>query len=94
MTIASIEKKVVQIIRKYLGMDAPIYLFGSWAKGNARPNSDIDIGIRIHKQDRQNFYRIRTEIDELRTLRKIDIIDLSLVSKKFSKHILKYAIRL
>ena len=91
MTVKEIQKEVVQIIHKYLGRDANIYLFGSWARGNANPTSDIDIAIRIPEQDRSKFYLIREEVDELRTLRKIDIVDLSFVSEEFEKHIFKYA---
>ena len=94
MTVKEIQKEVVQIIHKYLGMDVNIYLFGSWARGNANPTSDIDIAIKIPEQDRSKFYLIREEVDELRTLRKIDIVDLSFVSEKFEKHIFKYALPL
>lgn len=94
MKVSEIEKQVAGIIRKYIGKNARIYLFGSWAKGNAKPTSDIDIAIKISKQERQKFYKIREEVNELRTLRKIDIVDLSLASEKFRKHIFKYALPL
>ena len=39
MTVSETEKNAARIIRKYLGTRVRIYLFGSWAKGNARNSS-------------------------------------------------------
>lgn len=38
-------KRMIEIVRKYLGKEYKIYLFGSWAKGRALPTSDPDVGI-------------------------------------------------
>lgn len=94
MTVKQIQASVVKIIHKYLGSSAEVYLFGSQAKGDARPTSDIDIAVEISDKDIEKYHRIKQEVDELRTLRKIDVVNLALVSEKFKKHIFKYAIPL
>jgi predicted nucleotidyltransferase len=95
MTVKEIQNAVVSIIRKNLGAHAKIYLFGSWARGDAQPNSDIDIAIDMgDKINPDFFYRIKREIETIPTLRKIDIVDLNAAGKKFSDNILSYAITL
>lgn len=94
MEVQAILHQVVKIIRKSLGKKTRIYLFGSWAKGNAQPASDIDIAFRLAKNKQKYFSIIREEIDKIPTLRKIDTIDLSRATEKFSSHILKHAIQL
>ena len=97
MSVKEIEKQVVKIIHNHLGYDVKIYLFGSQARGRAQPASDIDIAVDLKhgsKNTKNKFSFIRTEIDTLRTLRKIDVIDLSLTKRKFKDHIFKYAIPL
>ena len=94
MTVKEIQNAVVKIIHKYLGNNAKIYLFGSWARGDANLTSDIDIAIQINDKESEKYYLIKEEVESLRTLRKIDVVNLSLVSKKFKTHIFKYAIPL
>lgn len=95
MTVQEIQNATVSIIRKNLGDKAKIYLFGSWARGDAQPTSDIDIAFDAgSKIDMGEFYQIKREIETIPTLRKIDVVDLNMSSKKFSNHILKYAVAL
>jgi predicted nucleotidyltransferase len=64
--------------------DARIFLFGSRAKGDARETSDFDIAVDAgSKISLGVIARIKDEIDELRTLKSIDIIDLNRVNPKF-----------
>jgi predicted nucleotidyltransferase len=71
------------IIAKYLP-DARIFLFGSRAKGDATKTSDFDIAVDAgSKISLGVIARIKDEIDELRTLKSIDIIDLNRVNPKF-----------
>lgn len=95
MTVKEIENQVVRIVRRNLGKEVKVYLFGSWAKGKAQPTSDVDIAIDTGKKiDFIVFSKIRSEIDSIPTLRKIDVIDLNSSNKKFSDTILKYALAL
>lgn len=86
-------RKISAIIRRYLpAKDYKIYLFGSWAKGDAVETSDIDIGIFGEEPiDSWILMRIRGEIEAIPTLRKIDIVDLKMVDERFKANVLSYA---
>ena len=49
-----------------------VILYGSRAKGNFRPNSDIDLTI-MGDLDWQSFTRLETELDDLLLPYKIDL---------------------
>ena len=84
--------KIVKIIKKYLFGDYKIYLFGSWAKGDALETSDIDIGI-LGKEEVvwRLMVKILREVDEIPTLRKIDVLDLNAKEESFRNNVLSYA---
>lgn len=78
------------IIQKHIGKSCKIYLFGSWAKKNALPTSDLDIAILGKKKNSwETMAKIRREIEDIPTLRQIDIVDLNGVEKDFRKNILR-----
>ncbi|MGP8320413.1 MAG: nucleotidyltransferase domain-containing protein [Methanosarcinaceae archaeon] len=82
------------IIASYLP-DARIFLFGSRAKGDARETSDFDIAVDAgSKISLGVIARIKDEIDELRTLKSIDIIDLNRVNPKFKTIIRKSGVNI
>lgn len=84
--------KVREIIKKYLSGDYRIFLFGSWAKGDALKTSDIDIGIYGKKEVPWNLMvKILGEVEEIPTLRKIDVLDLNAKEKIFRDNVLSYA---
>jgi len=89
--IYNLVKQIVRIIRKYIpDKNYKIYLYGSWMKGNALPNSDIDIAIYGQTEvDALIMIKIKDEIENLPTLRSIDLIDLNLVSENFKVSILQ-----
>jgi predicted nucleotidyltransferase len=69
---------------------AKIYLFGSWATGQNRPNSDIDLALDIGEPiDLHELDRIKRTIDNLDIPRKIDVVDIHGVSEDFKRMILK-----
>ncbi|MBI5306641.1 nucleotidyltransferase domain-containing protein [Candidatus Wolfebacteria bacterium] len=85
-------QEIVKIIRKRLSRDYRVLLFGSWAKGNALETSDIDIGILGKEEISWNeMAKIKDEVDDIPTLRKIDIVDLISTEVKFKENVLKYA---
>ncbi|MDI6765806.1 MAG: nucleotidyltransferase domain-containing protein [Bacteroidota bacterium] len=90
MNIDLIIKEVINILRIYLSDDYKIYLFGSWMKGNALPTSGIDIGVLGKKQvDWSVMAKILDRIESLKTLRKIDIVDLFSKDETFRTNVLK-----
>lgn len=92
MDTEKIFKEIVKIIRKYLPDDYKILLFGSWAKGNSLKTSDIDIAISGEdKVPHALMVKIKEEIEEIPTLRSIDIVDLHSKEKTFKENVLRYA---
>lgn len=92
MSIDNATQEVVKIIRRYLDEEWRIFLFGSWANGNALETSDIDIGILgKEKVPFGEMIKIKEEIENIPTLRSIDIMDLSLKEKSFRENALKHA---
>lgn len=92
MDIEFLIKEIVKIIKKYLPKEYRIFLFGSWAKGNALETSDIDIGIFGKEKipsDLKN--KILDDVEEIPTLRSIDIVDLMLADDDYKNKILGYA---
>lgn len=88
----SIIEEAVKIIRRYLSDDYKIFLFGSWAKGDALETSDIDIGILGEgKTPDDLMFRILREVETIPTLRKIDVVDFNLVEENFKNSALEHA---
>ena len=84
--------EAIKIIRKYLAEDYKILLFGSWARGDAWRTSDLDIGILgATEAPWDKMLKIRREIDNIPTLRKIDVVDLNSTESEFKENVLKYA---
>lgn len=77
-------KEVAVRVRRYLGSEYKLILFGSWARGDAREESDIDIGILgPDKVPWETYVRVSNDIEAIPTLRQIDIVDLHAVSERF-----------
>lgn len=88
-------QEVVGIIRKYLGNEYRIYLFGSWVKGDALETSDLDIGILgKEKIPWSIMVKINEEVRGILTLRKVDVVDLRSSDERFRKSVLVDAVEL
>lgn len=85
-----VARQVAAIAARILG--EPAYrtvLFGSWASGNARERSDIDIGIEGPSSvDPAAMQRIREACDALPTLYTIELVDLARVPTEFRRNAL------
>ena len=87
-----IVKKTAGIVREYVPNNCKIYIFGSWAKGDALETSDIDIGILGEKKVAwSSMAKILEKVEDIRTLRSIDVVDLNSVDKSFKNNVMKYA---
>lgn len=59
-----------------------VLLFGSRARGDARPLSDFDVGVvGPEPLDLMSFYEIEDRIEALPTLQRIDWVDLNRASE-------------
>lgn len=63
------------VLRKYTDEVVAVYLFGSWAKGDAAQLSDVDIAILAEERDHANLFdlRVRLYADLCRALKRNDI---------------------
>lgn len=85
-------KEASRIIRAYLPGEYRVVLFGSWARGDALETSDIDIGIFGREKVLWGvMVKIMEEIENIPTLRKVDVVDLNSVSGDFRNNVLEYA---
>ena len=92
MNVQTIIQQTSSIIRKHLPSDYRIVLFGSQANGNALTASDVDIAVvGKEKVSPSIMAKIRDEVDGIRTLRGIDVVDLMTVDESYRKNVLSYA---
>jgi predicted nucleotidyltransferase len=61
-----------------------VVIFGSRARGDARPRSDFDLAVIGETPlPLEDFYALSDELDQLKTLYRFDWLDLARVSAKF-----------
>jgi len=69
-----------------------VVLFGSRARGAAKPRSDFDLGVVGDTPLRlQDFYAIEDMLDELPTLYRIDWVDFGRANERFRAQALQEA---
>jgi predicted nucleotidyltransferase len=80
-----------RIVRAGLrGHPAQVYLFGSWATGNNRRTSDIDIAILPAEPLPEDILSgIREALEESLVVYPVDVVDLSRVSPQFRERVVK-----
>lgn len=80
-------KQAIEILKEKLNCEAVI-LFGSYARGAQRPESDIDIAFKSNREiSKQEIFDITQQLEE--TLRKdVDLVDLDSISDSFRYEIL------
>lgn len=77
--VLGVARQVAAIVRHEVpDREYRVFLFGSWATGNARERSDIDIGIQGPVAvDSVVMLRIREACDALPTLYTVDVVDMA-----------------
>ena len=75
MTSNDITEKLRSVIEKYKNHIIFAYLFGSAAKNDLRPLSDIDIAVFFHKGEKESYFDLKLAIhaDICRVLKRNDI---------------------
>jgi type I restriction enzyme S subunit len=63
---------IQDVFAKYPHVENAI-LYGSRAKGNYRPNSDIDLTLKGKSLDLSTLFKIETDLDDLLLPHKIDL---------------------
>jgi predicted nucleotidyltransferase len=82
--------EVRRIVLEVIGSEnATIYLFGSWARGNATHTSDIDIAIEpLVDLPRGAFARLRECLEESHIPYHVDVVDLRKVDPLFRRRVM------
>jgi predicted nucleotidyltransferase len=84
-TLNSLPRRLVSRLkalgRKYQAQGVDLFIFGSHARKDHQPNSDLDLGIEWRRPvSRQLFRNLCKDVDDLPTIRKVDLVDFSKVS--------------
>ena len=70
---AEIREAIIDVLMRYSDIDR-VVLFGSRARGNFRPESDIDIAVVAPKLSDSNFAQLWNELDDLPLAFKLDVL--------------------
>ncbi|MHC1767853.1 MAG: nucleotidyltransferase domain-containing protein [Verrucomicrobiia bacterium] len=72
-----------------------LILFGSFAQGRQRPNSDLDLGVRWTSTPDRNLRRqLADRLDALPSIRPIDLVDLDAADETLRAEIARHAVPL
>jgi len=90
---------IVDIIAKEchqrFGDKVTLIWFGSWVKGNAYKESDIDLAIEYHSDlNQKEIIDFKDWLDELPTLYSIDLVEINKIAHSFKMEIKRYGKKL
>jgi uncharacterized protein len=81
-----LRERLRRVAANYRRHGMEIFLFGSFARGDNRPNSDLDLGVEwTVKRSGALMVQLREEIDNLPTVRKIDLVDMAEASPELRR---------
>ena len=66
-----------------------LFVFGSFARGDARPTSDLDLGFEALPSAVDPVgaaHRLRDRLEDLPTIRPADLVDFARVTVEFREH--------
>ena len=84
-------EEVIRVICDHVNVEQlRLYLFGSWAQGRAISVSDLDIALDTGRPIEPTIIqKITDALDDLPTLRRVDIVDLQVVGHDFRNRVLQ-----
>jgi predicted nucleotidyltransferase len=82
------------IVRELLaGQEVAVYLFGSWARGEATPCSDIDLAVESRTPLPPGLLaQLRERLEESRVPYRIEVVDLREAGPAFRQRVLEEGI--
>jgi predicted nucleotidyltransferase len=86
------ENTVLDILRQFLTPQITVWVFGSRAKHNAKPYSDLDLALESSdntKIDINLIIKLETAFEESDLPWKVDIIDMNDISETFRDIVIK-----
>lgn len=79
-------RNLLELARKYQDDGLTLLVFGSFARGDQRPTSDLDLGVEWHGKRRPEiFLRLYWDVQELPTIRKIELVDFEQTDSDFRR---------
>ena len=87
LTPVTLEDAICEVVQRHGFGDAVIYLYGSQAKGGARPGSDVDLGVLAGAPVPPLQLQLLREELELALCRDVDLLDLLRASTVLQKEI-------
>ena len=77
-------RNLQKLAQTYESEGLDLFIFGSFARGDQRSASDLDLGVEWHKErNARTFLRLYGEVQALPTIRKIELVDFSQTSSTF-----------
>jgi predicted nucleotidyltransferase len=91
-----VAREVAAIVRRVTGDPTyRVFLFGSWAEGNARERSDVDVAVQGPAPlDPALMQDVREACERLPTLYTIDLVDLRTLPDGVRDNVLAHAVEL
>lgn len=80
------------VLQHFSTQNVRIYLFGSWARGEQKRSSDIDIAIEGNKDISYEITLLREKLEESTIPRRIDVVDMHHAGKTLCQRIRKEGI--
>lgn len=86
-------KELYRLARTYRNLGVRLFVFGSFARGSNQKTSDLDLGVLWNgKRSSRVFTRLYRDVQELPTIRKIELVDMEQVDDIFKNHALAEAV--
>jgi predicted nucleotidyltransferase len=84
---APLLKELKEVAHNFESSGIQLILFGSFATGNARPTSDLDLAFDSRATSGQEIRQLYSRIDDLHTIRSVDLVDLQKVDPGVAEEI-------
>lgn len=90
---SSLDRVRAEILRAVADHNVDVFLFGSWARGDAVRTSDIDTALDPPPSfPRAEIFRLRERLEELPVAYPVEVVDLRDASSAFRKGVRKEGI--
>lgn len=93
-TESALDRVRKEVLSATKGHSVDVWLYGSWARGDAGRTSDIDVAIDPHGPfSRVQVSRIRDRLHELPVAYQVDLVDLRDAGEEFRRKVQNGGIR-